>query len=191
MWFAGCMADGLSSFYNPIAHVEAYPGRITQMTIMQREYSALLIVDFQTRLMPAIDGADAVVANARRLLRAADMFDVPIVVTEQNAGGLGRTVPELQSRSGKIADKMTFDACRAESFLATLRDRRDVIVAGCEAHVCVLQTALGLLREGRRVFAVRDALGSRRAESERDGNSPNGAEWRRDRDQRDGDIRMA
>jgi nicotinamidase-related amidase len=135
------------------------------MGIIKRENSALLIVDFQSRLMPAIDAGEVVVANARRLLSAAEMFDVPIVLTEQNAGGLGRTVPELQSRSGKVVDKMTFDACRADGFLATLPDRRDIIVAGCETHVCVLQTVLGLLQEERRVFAVRDALGSRRSES--------------------------
>jgi nicotinamidase-related amidase len=135
------------------------------MAIINRESSTLLIVDFQSRLMPAIDNAEVVVANARRLLSAAEMFEVPIVFTEQNAGGLGQTLPELHSGAGRTASKMTFNACRAEGFLQTLADRRDIVVAGCEAHVCVLQTVLGLLSEGRRVFAVRDALGSRRSES--------------------------
>ena len=60
---------------------------------------------------------------------------------------------------------MTFDACRMPGFLDTLPDRPDLILAGCETHVCVLQTVLGLLSAGRRVYAVRDAMGSRRAES--------------------------
>jgi len=135
------------------------------MPIIDRQSSVLLIVDFQSKLMPAIDDAAMVIANARRLLDAAEMFDVPTVFTEQNAGGLGRTLQELRANPDRVAGKMTFDACRAEDFLQVLPDRSDVIVAGCEAHVCVLQTVLGLLREGRRVFAVRDALGSRRTES--------------------------
>jgi nicotinamidase-related amidase len=60
---------------------------------------------------------------------------------------------------------MTFDACRMPSFLDALPDRRTLVVAGCEMHVCVLQTALGLLAARRRVCLVRDAVGSRRAES--------------------------
>jgi nicotinamidase-related amidase len=61
--------------------------------------------------------------------------------------------------------KMMFDACRMPGFLTALLDRADLVVAGCETHVCVLQTVLGLINAGRSVYAVRDAMGSRRAES--------------------------
>ena len=88
-----------------------------------------------------------------------------MLFTEENAGGLGSTLPELQAGASNIAHKMTFDACRAPGFLAALPQRPDIVICGCETHVCVLQTALGLLAAGRRVFAVRDAMGSRRAES--------------------------
>jgi len=125
----------------------------------------LLVVDFQAKLMPAIDDGKSVVANARRLLTAADMLRVPVLFTEQNANGLGGTLPELQSGTHQIAHKMTFDACRTAGFLQALPDRPDVIVSGCEAHVCVLQTVMGLLSAGRNVYIVRDALGSRRSES--------------------------
>lgn len=135
------------------------------MPIIDRETSALLIVDFQSRLMPAIEDGPAVVANARRLLRAAEMLGVPILYTEQNVSGLGATVPELGSSASDIVHKMTFDACRTPGFLEKLPDRTNLIVSGCEAHVCVLQTVLGLLGAGRHVFIVRDALGSRRSES--------------------------
>lgn len=128
--------------------------------------SLLLIVDFQTRLMPAIADGAAVVANARRLLRAAELLDVPILFTEQNAGGLGPTVPELAAPElDGVFHKMSFDACRMPGFLGRLGERVDIVVSGCETHVCVLQTALGLLDAGRRVYLVRDAVGSRRAES--------------------------
>ncbi|HJU15490.1 MAG TPA: isochorismatase family protein [Stellaceae bacterium] len=135
------------------------------MPTIDRETSALLVVDFQSKLMPAIHDRETVVANARILIDAAEMLDVPILFTEQNAKGLGPTLPELRGASGRLAHKMTFDACRMPGFLAALPDRRDLVVAGCEAHVCVLQTVLGLLQAGRQVHIVRDALGSRRPES--------------------------
>ena len=135
------------------------------MPAMNRETSALLVVDFQSRLMPAIDNGAAVTVCARRLINAAELLQVPILFTEQNAGGLGGTVPALWSESAGLAHKMTFDACRAPGFLEALPDRHDLIVSGCETHVCVLQTVLGLLTAGRNVYAVRDAMGSRRAES--------------------------
>lgn len=135
------------------------------MPIINRATATLLVVDFQSRLMPAIEDGATVVANARRLLDGAALLDVPVLFTEQNAHGLGATLAELQAGSHKIAHKMTFDACRAPGFLAALPDRPDIVICGCETHVCVLQTALGLRAAGRRVFAVRDAMGSRRRES--------------------------
>jgi nicotinamidase-related amidase len=90
------------------------------------------------------------------------MFQIPALFTEENADGPGRTLPEL--RPGSIAHKMTFDACRAADFLRVLPNRRDFIISGCEAHVCVLQTVMGLLSAGRRAVD-RDARGSRRSES--------------------------
>lgn len=135
------------------------------MPAIDRETTALLLIDFQTRLMPAIEDGVSVIANARRLLTAADMFGVPVLLTEQNASGLGPTVPELRLNGARVAQKMTFDACRTRTFLEALPDRSTLVVAGCETHVCVLQTVLGLLGVGRRVFIARDALGSRRQES--------------------------
>ena len=123
------------------------------MPIINRETSTLVVVDFQSRLMPAIEGGETIMANARRLLEGAKLLDVPVLFTEQNAHGLGGTLPVLQAGQDQIAHKMTFDACRAPGFLDALRHRPDIIVCGCEAHVCVLQTTLGLLASGRRVTA--------------------------------------
>jgi len=135
------------------------------MRTIDRETSALLVVDFQSRLMPAIEHGAAITANARLLLRAAGLMDVPVAFTEQNHRGLGATVPELAPRThDPVLAKMTFDACR-DGGLANLPHQPNLIVAGCEAHVCVLQTVLGLLDAGRRVFVVQDAIGARRAES--------------------------
>ncbi len=128
--------------------------------------SVLVIIDFQSRLMPAIEDGKVAVANAERLVRAAEMFAVPVLFTEQNPKGLGTTLPGLACHTETSAlHKMTFDACKAPAFFGALGNRRDVVVAGCEAHVCVLQTVLGLLDADRRVYVVRDAVGSRLTES--------------------------
>ena len=135
------------------------------MPALDRDTSVLLVIDLQSRLMPAIEDAAKIVANARRLLDAAELLGVPALFTEQNANGLGPTMPELRSETARLFHKMTFDACRVEGFLDMLPAERSLVVSGCETHVCVLQTALGLLAAGRRVYMVRDAVGSRRAES--------------------------
>ena len=136
------------------------------MLTLERSRSGFLLIDFQSRLMPVIADGPAVVGNARRLLGAAQLLEIPVLLTEQNAKGLGATVPELLDPDHeRVFHKTSFDACRMPGFLDRLPDRPDLVVAGCETHVCVLQTALGLIEAGRRVFLVRDAVGSRRAES--------------------------
>lgn len=117
--------------------------------------------------MRAIAGADEVVANAGRLLSAAEALGVPVVSTEQNPKGLGPTVPELARPEGAhpVVAKMEFDACQARGTLDALSPGHHIVLAGCEAHVCVLQTALGLLDRSRRVYVVADAIGSRRPEN--------------------------
>jgi nicotinamidase-related amidase len=132
---------------------------------MDAQASTLLVVDFQAKLMPAIRRAGDAIANARRLIEAAALLGVPTLFSEQNAKGLGPTVRELAPDPSRLIHKMTFDACGEPDFLQRLTANHAIVVAGCEAHVCVLQTVLGLIDNGRRVFLVRDALGSRRAES--------------------------
>ena len=133
------------------------------MRTLDPNNSALLVIDLQAKLMPAIEGGAAVVSNARRLIEAAALLEIPTLFTEQNPRGLGPTVAELAPT--RAVEKMHFDVCRAPGWARHLPDRPDLVVAGCEAHVCVLQTVLGLLDGGRRVFPVQDAIGSRRAES--------------------------
>jgi len=127
--------------------------------------STLLLIDFQARLTPAIEDAATAIINARRLVEAAAILGVPTLFTEQNAKGLGPTVTELAPDPSLIVDKMAFDACQAPDFLPRLTEGHSIVVGGCEAHVCVLQTVLSLIEAGRNVFVVRDAIGSRRTES--------------------------
>lgn len=124
--------------------------------------SVLLLVDLQTRLMPAIHGGEAVVTNARRLAEGARLLDVPVCAAEQNAASLGPTVPELAEYPQIVLPKTSFGAVTAPGFDTLLPPgTAEVVVAGCEAHVCVLQTVLGLLAGEHRVVLVADAVGSR------------------------------
>ncbi|MDO5705551.1 MAG: isochorismatase family protein [Paracoccus sp. (in: a-proteobacteria)] len=123
--------------------------------------SLLLLIDFQARLMPAIhDGAQAV-KNATWLATAAQMLNVPVLLTEQNPKGLGTTVPEIPADHATLFVKTSFGACAQPGFLNHVPPDAQIIVGGCETHVCVLQTVLGLIGAGRRVFVVSDAAGSR------------------------------
>lgn len=132
---------------------------------MAADRSVLLVIDFQGRLMPSIHDGAAAMANARRLIDAAGILSVPVIYTEQNPEGLGGTAPELLTDGATLFRKMNFDAVREPGFLELLPAGREIVVVGCEAHVCVMQTALGLIEAGRRVWLVQDAVGSRRPES--------------------------
>lgn len=123
--------------------------------------SVVVLVDFQTRLMPVIHDGVAVVTQAVRLARIAQILEVPVMGTEQSPVQLGRNVPEIKELCSNTVVKDHFDACAEGLVDALPAGRNSVIVAGCEAHVCVLQTAFGLLGSGRKVTVVSDAVGSR------------------------------
>ena len=131
------------------------------MALLAARDSALLLIDLQTRLMPVIDGADAVISNACKLASAAERLGIPIARTEQLPHKLGRTVDELAAIGSPVMEKSAFNACRAKGFGDWLPPDRTIIIAGVETHVCVLQTALGLLQSGSQVCVVADAAASR------------------------------
>lgn len=131
------------------------------MLLLDPASTHLIIIDLQARLMPAIHDGARVLANAWRLAETARLLDIPTLLTEQNPAGLGHTIPEI-ARYGSAVTKMSFDACGEPGFLAALPDDdEELLLCGCEAHVCLGQTALGLLALGRRVIVVQDAVGSR------------------------------
>jgi nicotinamidase-related amidase len=133
-----------------------------------RDTSFLLIVDMQEKLVPVVEQPDRVVANAARLMTGAARLGVPILLTEHYPKGIGPTVPALRelAPAGAVLEKIHFDALSEPAFaehLAAL-DRPQAVVAGTEAHVCVLQSALGLKQAGYRPYLVVDAVSSRRPE---------------------------
>ena len=160
--------------------------------LLDADDSQLVLVDYQTLLMPAIFEGNLVMANAVKLARMAKLLDVPVWGTEENPESLGATVPELQAAieaaGGKTMDKIFFSAVadglgdllrppvrkaptggNARSLPKHLQKpapepeegRSTIVIAGCEAHVCLMQTALDLLEEEFEVWVVTDACSSR------------------------------
>ncbi len=131
--------------------------------------SVLILIDVQERLAAAMDPDvfRAAARNAGILVQAAVALDVPVLTTEQYRKGLGRTVPELAGLlpEGAGIEKTCFSAAGDQSFRQALEraGRTQAILAGMEAHVCVLQTGLELRAAGRDVFVVADACCSRSA----------------------------
>ena len=126
--------------------------------------STLLIIDPQLRLMPAIDGADELIRRCTQLATASRELKLPVIGTEQNPAGLGPNVPGLKALCDSTFAKFHFSAAAEPGFLAGLpTERKTLVIAGCEAHVCVLQSVIGLIEAGYDVKLVVDAVGSRHA----------------------------
>lgn len=113
--------------------------------LLRADQSTVLVIDMQERLMPVIDRGEQVLATADKLARAARLLDVPVVATEHHSRMLGATVAPLREQVQATFQKMHFSAMREPGFEAWLPPaRKTVLVTGCEAHICVLQTVLGL-----------------------------------------------
>ncbi len=139
---------------------------------LQRAESLLIIIDVQEKLLPVIHGADAMVRNLERLIRGFHLLDIPVVVTEQYAKGLGPTVPELAATLRETVgytpvEKSCFSAYGCGEFLSAMRlaRRKQLIVAGIETHVCVYQTVKDLLAADYEVTIIGDAVSSRTTEN--------------------------
>jgi Isochorismatase family len=132
--------------------------------------SSLLLIDIQDRLLPAMANPDQVIAKSKILLQAAETLGLPVTISEQYPKGLGHTVAALQSKTATTFEKLSFSCWRdgaLKTHLIGLHEtsRPLVIVAGIEAHVCVMQTCIDLANAGFGVFAVADAMSSRKPES--------------------------
>jgi nicotinamidase-related amidase len=132
--------------------------------LIEARRSVLLIVDVQERLLPAIHEGQRVLSNCLWLVRVAQRLGVPVIASEQYPRGLGPSVPELRSLlpPEAVVEKVHFSGV-SDGCLQPLPvyAREQWVVAGTEAHVCVLQTVLGLAGAGKQVFVVADAVGSR------------------------------
>lgn len=127
--------------------------------------SCLMIVDVQQRLLPIMDSPRQVVSGCTLMMRAADVLGVPMVVTEQYPDGLGATVETLAELAPEEAffSKLDFASARNPAIRGRIETlgREQIVIGGIEAHVCVLQTAIGLSQAGYRCFVAADATSSR------------------------------
>lgn len=136
--------------------------------LLDRARSALLVVDVQARLAPAIADGEQVTGRVRVLIEAARALAVPVLVSEQYPKGLGHTVDALQPflDGATVLPKTHFSCAREPALAEAIRGlgRPQIVVCGMETHVCVLQTAIDLQGQGHAVHVAADAVGSRRPE---------------------------
>ena len=138
--------------------------------LLSAAQSSLLIVDIQERLLPVMVEPEQVVLHTQILLKAADTLQIPVTISEQYPKGLGHTVPAFATNTATTFEKLSFSCWREpklKDHFIKLHDggRPLVIVAGIEAHVCVLQSCIDLYNAGFGVFVVADAVSSRKLDS--------------------------
>jgi nicotinamidase-related amidase len=134
---------------------------------LEAEQCALIVVDMQEKLLPPIWEKDRMVRNVQLLIRLAGILKIPALVTTQYAKGLGNTVPDIASLlpDSPPIDKLMFSCFGSDVFCSLLKrlrgQRTTILLCGMETHVCVMQTAMGALREGYLVHVASDAVSSR------------------------------
>ncbi|WP_020589716.1 hydrolase [Desulfobacter curvatus] len=137
--------------------------------MLEIENVVLLLVDIQGKLAHLMDRKELLFKNVQRLIKGVRTLDIPVLWVEQNPQGLGPTIPEIAAMLSDIQpiSKMSFSSCRNDRFLKTLNDldRKQVLISGIEAHICVYQTAVDLVDMGYEVQAVVDAVSSRSIEN--------------------------
>lgn len=146
--------------------------RVSSSRLLERAASALVVIDVQEAYRGKTVDHDRMVERVCRLIRAARILDVPILVTEQYPKGIGHTQPEVLEclpEGQPVFEKMTMSCCGAARFATALAElgRRQLVVCGIEAHACVNQTVHDLLARGYDVHLPGDAV-SARFESDRD-----------------------
>ncbi len=140
---------------------------MTTPSIPDAAGTALILVDIQEKLLPAISSHEDIVRRQKILVGAAKNLPLHVIVTEQYPKGLGRTVPEISSLfdpAWPLIEKTSFSCFGEPAFRTLLKASpfKSLIVAGIETHVCIQQTVLDALDDGYRVFVPEDAVGSRK-----------------------------
>ena len=137
--------------------------------MLRADDTVLAVVDVQGKLAQMMYNKQSLFANLQKIIKGARTLGIPVLWAEQNPEGLGRTVPEIADLlSGcQPISKLSFSCCGSDPFVRALRDlgRKQVVIAGIEAHVCVFQTGVDLLDMGFEVHVVADAVSSRTVEN--------------------------
>lgn len=138
------------------------------MSLLTRDNTAFVAIDFQEKLMPAMSGAELLEEVTVRLMKGMKVLGIPTVVTQQYTKGLGATIPSMAEALGDFehVEKNTFSCMANDEFVSRLKElgRKNIVVCGIEAHICVQQTVLQLLEAGYNVYLVVDCISSRSEE---------------------------
>ncbi|TDW47720.1 isochorismate hydrolase [Flavobacterium sp. 270] len=137
--------------------------------MLLQENTGLLLIDVQGKLARIVHDSEKLVFNLQKLIRGCQILKLPIIWVEQNPSGLGCTIPELEIllQNLKPIEKYSFNAFDNENFQQAIKEtqRSQWLVCGIEAHICVYQTALGLLSNKFEVEIVSDCVSSRSEDS--------------------------
>jgi nicotinamidase-related amidase len=138
-------------------------------TFLETEKTALIIIDIQERLFPVMHEKEKLLRNVIKLIKGSQVLEIPILLTEQYPKGLGPTLPEIKELlpDVKPVEKVSFNCCDEAVFCQALEalKRKQVLIAGIEAHICVYQAATALSRAGYEVQVVADGVASRENEN--------------------------
>lgn len=131
------------------------------------EDTMALIIDYQERLLPVIHNPDTLIHNSSILVKGLKALNIPMVVTQQYTKGIGMTVPTIVEAVGEdftYYDKVTFSCAEDPTIFEKIEEigKKNIIICGAEAHICVLQTVIDLVAKGYHVILVEDCIGSRK-----------------------------
>jgi len=137
--------------------------------MLTTDNTVVVAIDFQERLFPVMHDKEKLLKNVLKLVKGSKALQVPVIITEQYPNGLGPTLPEIKELLQDIQpiEKTCFSCCDEGNFTAALAatKRKQVLICGIEAHICVYQTAMALLRAGYEVQVVADCISSRDPEN--------------------------
>lgn len=130
------------------------------------EETMALIIDFQEKLVPAMEANENFIENSLILINGLKALEIPVVVSQQYTKGLGDTVQEIKAALGDFEpyDKLTFSCAQNEEIMAAIKatNAKNIVVCGCEAHICVIQSVIDLVALGYQVIVVEDCISSRK-----------------------------
>ena len=133
--------------------------------MLEIENTLLLVVDIQVRLMPFINENESLERKCETFIKGCRILDIPILTMQQYTKGLGETMPVLKNALGEFEpiEKITFSCYGSAEFKDKLNNtgRKNILISGIEAHICVQQTVLDLLGAGYPVYLIADCIGSR------------------------------
>jgi nicotinamidase-related amidase len=137
--------------------------------ILTADNTVLVAIDFQERLFPVMHDKEKLLENVLKMIKGAQVLEIPIVLTEQYPKGLGPTLPEIKELLPDVApiEKTCFSCCDEGNFNRALESmkRKQVLICGIEAHICVYQTTMALMAAGYEVQVVADCVSSRDPEN--------------------------